>query len=253
MRLGTVVVFVSSIAIFGWVLMLGSAQAQMSLFSGMAQPWNDCDKLAGAYLVGCHPPTEDPCDPSYAGYHINQTTAMLAQRQCATQRQQQDQQRQAQIDDQERQAASQRAEQQQQSEQRKAVEKAVTHGYEMIRSVKDLMLDGKQLANRNAKIQISGIYKKIADSERLYATPVDAFQSNDNYVPVLTDDAVRDFREYLLEHPLCQEQSWGSTPGCRVDVGGHMTMCHHLAAEFAHYPDVPCLNVEVQIVFRPGD
>ncbi|HEY4275990.1 MAG TPA: hypothetical protein VGM68_10930 [Rhizomicrobium sp.] len=178
---------------------------------------------------------------------------MLAQQQCAAQRQQQQRQQQAQADERQRLEVAQQAEQVQRSEQQRAIDKAVTRGYAEIPTVGDLILDGKQLAGRDAKVQISGIYKKIGDSERLYARVSDSIRNTDNYLPVLTENAVRDFRKLLLDHPLCQEQSWGNTPGCTVDVGGHMTMCHRLAAEFANYPEVPCLSIEVQIVYRPGD
>ncbi len=32
-----------------------------------------------------------------------------------------------------------------------------------------------------------------------------------------------------------------------------MTMCEHLNVLQKDFPNVPCLNVEVQIIYRPGD
>lgn len=241
------------------VLLFGLKPASAQSFGPTFRPplptpqLNECDRRFGVYLAGCHPPSNDPCDPNYAGYRVSQTPAMLAQQQCAAARQQHQRQLQAQADEQQRQEVAQQAELRQQSEQQGAIDKAITRGYALIPTVSDLILDGKGLASRNAKIQISGIYKKVGDSERLYAKVSDSIRNNDSYFPVLTDNAARDFRKFLLNQPICQEQSWGNVPGCSVDVGGHMTMCHRLAAEFANYPEVPCLSIEVQIVYRPGD
>jgi hypothetical protein len=193
-------------------------------------------------------PSDDPCDPAYPGYHISQETAMLAQQDCASRRQQQQQ---VKVQEQQQQTAAQQAQadfEQEQSQRQRATAKAITRGYEFVRSIKDLILDGKELAERNAKIQISGIYKKSGDTASLYASPIDAYHENDNFVPILTDDAQRALREYLMSYGCVS-----SPTGCLIDVGGHMSMCHHLSPLYANYPDTPCLNVEVRIVYRPGD
>jgi hypothetical protein len=229
--------------------LIGGATSASAQIRGLAPPINTCDGMVGAYVAGCHPPSNDPCDPSNSGYHVNQLMANLTEQECARQRQQQQQ---SQIDEQQRQAAQQQAREEaarRQSEQQKAIDKAEARGYELIRSVKDLFLDARDLASRNAKIQITGIYRKASRSECLYGNLYDAMRDN-NCVPVLTDNAHRDLREYLLQ-PGCQAQ-YGA-PGCQIEVGGHMTKCHLLAAEFANYPEVPCLNIEVQIIYRPGD
>jgi hypothetical protein len=131
-------------------------------------------------------------------------------------------------------------------EHRRAIEKARSKGYELISSVKDLILDGKQLAAQNAKIQVTGVYRKFGEGVAdLYYSRGDAYADTDNKIPVLTDDAQRELRKYLM-NDLCQSQV-----GCEVEVGGHMTMCKHLLAAMADYPERPCLNVEVAIVYRP--
>jgi len=130
--------------------------------------------------------------------------------------------------------------------QQRAIAKAETRGYENIASVKDLILDGKDLANRNAKIQVVGIYRKMGGTSVLYASILDSYQNNDNYIPILTDDAQRALREYLLNF-LCESNS-----GCQIDVGGHMTMCEPTNLLLAG-TSMPCLDVEVEIVYRPGD
>lgn len=130
----------------------------------------------------------------------------------------------------------------------RAINKARTRGYELVASVKDLILDGRELANRNAQIQITGVYKKIGENAAvLYNSQMDAYADNDNNFPVLTDDAQRALREYLMNY------SCSTQVGCVVEVGGHVTMCKHLNSLMSDYPPVPCLNIEVQIVYRPGD
>jgi hypothetical protein len=129
----------------------------------------------------------------------------------------------------------------------RAVEKAKSRGYELIPSVKDLILDGKELAARNAKIQVTGIYKKAGETNGvLYGSPMDVYANSDNYIGVLTEDAARPVREALMNYS-CENY------GCTIEVGGHMTMCHHLNVLAKDYPDVPCLNIEVMIVYRAGD
>jgi len=113
--------------------------------------------------------------------------------------------------------------------------------YQLISDFNDVLLDGKVLAAKNAKIQISGYYKKNGDAERLYASLVDAYQDSDKFIPVVTDNAQRSLREHLLT------QCTGVMPGCQIAVGGHMQMCHYLSAMRANYPPIPCLNVEVEI------
>jgi hypothetical protein len=190
----------------------------------------------------------DPCsDPNNAVWHDGPYMANLwsgiCQKKLQEQRQAEEaQQQQREVSQERQQQAAQAAD-----EQRRAEEKAAGRGYVLVSSIKDLMLDGRELANRNAKIQIVGIYRKIGDVELLYGSQLDAYQSDDSFVPVLTDDAQRDLREYLLNY------SCKSEVGCRIDVGGHMMMCRNLSALYQNYPARPCLNIEVEIVYRPGD
>jgi hypothetical protein len=130
---------------------------------------------------------------------------------------------------------------------RRAIEKAKSRGYELVPTVKDLILDGKGLADRNAKIQIAGTYKKRGNMGVLYGSSMEAYAEGDNYMPVLTNDAARALRAILMEYP-CQ-----SVFGCELEVGGHMTMCKHIDLLEKDYPETPCLNIEVPIVYRWGD
>jgi hypothetical protein len=136
----------------------------------------------------------------------------------------------------------QAAVQQQQAIQSAAAQaKAVSKGYKLIPNFDDLLLDSKVLAAKNTKIQITGYYKKNGDTERLYASTVDAYQGNDKFIPVTTDNAVRSLREHLLT------QCTGIMPGCQIAVGGHMQMCHYLNPVLANYPPIACLNIGVSL------
>ncbi len=97
-------------------------------------------------------------------------------------------------------------------EQRRAIEKAKSKGYELIPTVKDLILDGKELADRNAKVQITGFFKKMGNNGVLYGSAMEAYSNTDNYMPVLTDDAARSVREALMNYACqpdfgCEERS----------------------------------------------
>ena len=119
--------------------------------------------------------------------------------------------------------------------------KAESHGYKRIASFNDLILDGKQLANDNAKIMLTTFYKKEGATEYIYPTQYDAYQGTNGF-PILTEDAQRPLRAYFMS-PECSQ----SPMGCRASIGGHMTMCKHLSILLADYPLQPCLNVEVVI------
>jgi len=138
------------------------------------------------------------------------------------------QQRQAQLDEARAQAAWQ-----------VVLRKAEGHGYRLVTNFNDLLLDGKQLANDNAKIMLTAFYRKDGSNEYIYPTQYDAYQGTNGF-PILTDDAQRPLREYFMS-ALCVQM------GCRAAVGGHMTMCRHLNLLLANYPPMPCLNVEVVI------
>jgi hypothetical protein len=121
------------------------------------------------------------------------------------------------------------------------IDKATQKGYEP-HSIRDLFFDGKKFAARDAKVQVSAVYMHIGEMEGLFLSPIDAIQQTNNYLPVLTEDAQRPLRERLVSDYACSHG-----PGCLVNVGGHMTWCHHLAAALANYPDEPCLHIEVVI------
>ncbi|MDE2500095.1 MAG: hypothetical protein KGL56_07875 [Alphaproteobacteria bacterium] len=143
-----------------------------------------------------------------------------------------------------RQEAEQAAEQQRKQEEawQQVIRKAESHGYKLITNFDDLILDGKKMADSNAKIMLSAFYKKEGENAYLFPTQFDASEETQRRLPILTDDAQRPLREYLLSL-MCTE----SPGGCPVWVGGHMTTCSYLNPLLANYPPKPCLHVEVVI------
>jgi TPR repeat protein len=119
--------------------------------------------------------------------------------------------------------------------------KAQQQGYRQI-SFEDFKLDGKQLAEGNAKLFLSGAYSKSGDLDVLQpsglAVATARRYGNDSGIPLLTDDAARDVRKYFLEcgnNPLAQL-------GCPVTVSGHADLC--TVTNLVGSRSVPCLVVE---------
>jgi hypothetical protein len=115
-------------------------------------------------------------------------------------------------------------------------------GYPHI-TVETFMLDGKDLASVGAKAAIAGAYVREGNLDNLYADRRALFMARqDNSqpnVPLVTDDASRDFRQQLLR---CQSDA-SSHLGCLVTVLGHATTCK-LSNAFGAGREEPCLTVE---------
>jgi hypothetical protein len=86
-------------------------------------------------------------------------------------------------------------------------------------SFEDFKLDGKRLATTHAKLTMQGFYKKFGEIETLLpnALAVAAAREygNDNGIPLLTDDATRSVRKFLLQcgdNPLAVNRRWIGTP-----------------------------------------
>ena len=143
-----------------------------------------------------------------------------------------------------RQEAERAAEQQKKQEEawEQVIKKAESHGYRLITNFDDLVLDGKIMADSNAKIMLSAFYKKEGENAYLFPTQFDASLETQRRLPVLTEDAQRPLREHLLSLMCTQNPG-----GCPVWVGGHMTTCSYQNPLLANYPAMPCLHVEVVI------
>ena len=101
---------------------------------------------------------------------------------------------------------------------RKAELEERTSGYQRI-SVETFLLDGRQLAAEAAKVSISGAYVSEGNLNVLYADVRAAMMATQQpYVLLLTDDASRELRQYLL---TCRSNPSSAQLGCpsRLWVG----------------------------------
>jgi hypothetical protein len=114
-------------------------------------------------------------------------------------------------------------------------------------SVRDFAVDGPRLAAENAKVSLTGSYILEGSREMLYADmqaiimtryhPDAGTQPN---VPLMTDDASRQFRRRILS---CQTDLSAAQVGCTVKIRGRVTMCA-LAIASGATREAPCVRVE---------
>jgi hypothetical protein len=108
-------------------------------------------------------------------------------------------------------------------------------------------LDGKILADGRAKISIKGAYLPDGILEWLFATQVDAIQAkttadgrNISRIPLLTENATRDFRQLLLR---CRSTPGSDQMGCPTVITGHVSICS-ITGALGSNRNVPCIIVE---------
>jgi hypothetical protein len=114
-------------------------------------------------------------------------------------------------------------------------------------SVRDFAVDGPKLAAENAKVSLTGSYilqgnrgMLYADIQAIIKTRYLTESGTQPSVPLLTDDASRQFRRRLLS---CQTDPSASQVGCTVKIRGQATMCALSVASGATR-EAPCVNVE---------
>jgi hypothetical protein len=137
-------------------------------------------------------------------------------------------------------AATQRAE-----ESRKQVAER-NQGYQRI-SIETFALDGKEFANKGAKVSMTGMYIGSDTISLLFsdtravilATRYPNLGEQPN-APLLVDNASREFRKRLLE---CRSNPACAQVGCPVTVLGVVTTCT-LQKEIGAAHGVACLSVE---------
>jgi hypothetical protein len=128
----------------------------------------------------------------------------------------------------------------------------LARGYSPI-TVRDFVLDGKELAAREEQRSLTGVYLPVGNLELLFETNVDAIQfsngqnQNSPTVHLLTDNASRQFRSQLL---ACRSNPAAAYVGCRVHVLGRATMCV-LSGPLGNRRDVPCVSVDEGSVGGP--
>jgi tetratricopeptide (TPR) repeat protein len=129
---------------------------------------------------------------------------------------------------------------QQQEAETQQIRTELGQGYRRI-TFEDFQLDGKKLAMEQARVSVRGVYKKVGQIEYLFPSEnalvlaTQKFETDDTAIPILSDDAVRDFRQVLLH---CRT----SSQFCPVVVLGHVTICEKTT--LVGGTGVPCLAVE---------
>jgi hypothetical protein len=137
-------------------------------------------------------------------------------------------------------AAAQRAQETRRQEQE------IKEGYQRI-SVEAFLLDGKDLATKSAKISLSGAYLGDDNISFLFSNARSVILAtkypnlgDQPKVPLLTENATREFRKRLLE---CRSNPASAQVGCLITVIGRATMCR-LQSGFGAEREIPCANVQ---------
>jgi hypothetical protein len=130
----------------------------------------------------------------------------------------------------------------QQAAQQKILSDLAARGYRTI-SFQDFELDGKRMANDQQKILIHGFYTKMSELELLFPDQAARIMASINYstdgtIGLLTEDASRNLRRYLLQ---CRNHQ---VPGmsCSVTLLGRVSICTR--SSLAGSVNRPCLIVE---------
>jgi hypothetical protein len=178
---------------------------------------------------------------------VSDETWQILQNQQAQARRAQTQQKQAELDQQRAEADAARA----QAEAKEHYQKLIADGVSMERqlgynptSINDFKLDGRELTSSQAKIAIAGVYVKRGQVELLFPSTIAALISHetgadDTAIAIVTDDAARAIRQYLLN---CVGNYSTSISGCALTVMGHASVCTRTTLLGAN--DEPCVIVE---------
>jgi Asp/Glu/hydantoin racemase len=137
-------------------------------------------------------------------------------------------------------AAAQRIQEAHKQEQEKK------EGYQRI-SVEAFALDGKDLARKSAKVSISGVYLGSDSSSFLFSDARSVILAtrypnlgDQPKVPLLIDNATREFRKRLLD---CRSNPASTQVGCPVIVLGRAAMCT-LRSELGVTREMPCIDAQ---------
>jgi hypothetical protein len=112
-------------------------------------------------------------------------------------------------------------------------------------TVETFALDGRDLAAKEREVTLTGVYLRENNLEHLYSDIRAAMLATRQglqqlYVPLLTENATREFRKYLL---TCQSNPTSAQLGCSMTVLGRATTCT-LSNAFGATREEPCVDVE---------
>lgn len=119
-------------------------------------------------------------------------------------------------------------------------------GYRRI-SFETFVLNAKSMARENGKVSLKGVYIPTGDSGVLFAHRNDvAMMRTAGYsdyglrIPLLTEDASREFRQYLLR---CRTDPNTAQWGCPIIVAGRVTICK-MSNPLKGQWEAPCISVD---------
>jgi DNA-directed RNA polymerase subunit N (RpoN/RPB10) len=106
-------------------------------------------------------------------------------------------------------------------------------------------LDAKSWAATQKRVSVRGAYLPDGNLEWLFPDQTEAIQarsgaSNIARIPLVTEDASREFRKALLR---CKSTPGSDQIGCRTLVTGHVSLCS-LTTPLGARSDIPCIIVE---------
>ena len=110
------------------------------------------------------------------------------------------------------------------------------------------VLDAKSLVASEARIAVIGSYVADGNREWLFPNQGAALQAstspgqarNSPKIPLLTEDASRDFRKFLLK---CKSTPGADRMGCPVAITGYVSQCS-MTGPFGSSRALPCLIVD---------
>jgi hypothetical protein len=120
-------------------------------------------------------------------------------------------------------------------------------GYKLI-SFETFALDAKAMASSQAKVSLRGSYVPDGNMDWFFANRTDVIMATTNgynssnvaRIPLLTEDATREFRHFLLK---CKSNGSSSQLGCPAVINGHVTKCS-LTGPLGANRSLPCIVVE---------
>jgi hypothetical protein len=106
-------------------------------------------------------------------------------------------------------------------------------------------LDAKSWASVQTRISVRGAYLPDGNLEWLFPGQTEAIQArsgarNIAKIPLVTEDASREFRKALLR---CKSTPGSDQIGCRTVVTGHVSLCA-MTTPLGANSDIPCIVVE---------
>jgi hypothetical protein len=123
----------------------------------------------------------------------------------------------------------------------------LARGYKPI-SFETFALDAKSLAAVQARITMKGAYLPDGNFEWLFPSQLEAMQvrtglaeaRNISKIPLLTENATREFRQILLR---CKSTPGSGELGCPTVITGHVSLCS-ITGPLGSNQNLPCIVVE---------